>query len=166
MSYFNLQGVTVLLVEDCPFTRSLLMDCLGILNAGDILIAQDGSEAIEVLQNGTNIDLVLTGWEMFPVNGLSLLRWMRSHEKHSIASTLALMMTAYDDKEHAQEVMISGANELLIKPFTIKSLSEKLMNVMMLNKTFAYTTKKLNQRHHGGEKFGEKVSKEQVVLNS
>lgn len=161
MSYFNLDGVTVLLVEDCPFTRSLLVDCLGILNAGDILIAQDGSEAKEILESETNIELVITGWELSPMNGLSLLNWMQGHEKH----IAALMMTAHDNEKHIQEALMAGANAVLIKPFTIKSLSEKLMNVMMPYKRLAYTIKNRDQNHRGGEEFGGKAFKEQVVLN-
>jgi CheY-like chemotaxis protein len=84
MASFDLERLNVLLVQDSPFIRFLLINSLKILGVGSVYPPRDhGGEAIEFLQMvKTNpmkvvcqrVDIILSNWDMSPVDGMMLLR--------------------------------------------------------------------------------------------
>ena len=149
MSDITLERLTVLLVEDSQFIRSLLANCLKILGVGTVIAVEDGAAAIDFIQlvhqdpmkAGTmEVDIVITNCEMSPVNGKMILRWIRRHKDRPDRFLPVLMITAYTEEERVLEARDLGANEVLAKPFTIKSLSDKLMSVILTNRPFVHTT--------------------------
>ena len=50
MADYDFDRLAVLLVEDSPFIRSLLMSSLKILGVGTVVTREHGGEAIEFLQ--------------------------------------------------------------------------------------------------------------------
>jgi len=148
MSDISLERLTVLLVEDSPFIRSLLSNCLKILGVGTVIAVEDGAGAIDFIQlvhqdpmkaGVMEVDIVITNWEMSPVNGKMLLRWIRRHKDSPDRFLPVLMITAYTEQERVLEARDLGVHEVLAKPFTIKSLSDKLMSVIMNNRQFVHT---------------------------
>ena len=147
-SEVNLERLTILLVEDSPFIRSLLTNCLKILGVGTVVAVEDGGAAIDFIQlvhtnpmkaGVMNIDLVVCNWEMSPVNGKMLVRWIRRHKDSPDRFLPVVMITAYTERERVEEARDFGVHEMLAKPFTIKNLSEKLMSVIMSNRQFVHT---------------------------
>ncbi|MEX6723060.1 response regulator [Parapedomonas caeni] len=144
----DLQRLSVLVVEDSPFIRSLLANSLKVLGVGQVSLAEDGSRAIEFLQlvkkdpvrAGTmNVDLVLSNWQMSPVDGAMLLRWLRRHKDSPDRFMPFLMITAYSERARVQEARELGVNEVMTKPFTIRTLGEKLIAVINRNRQFVHT---------------------------
>ncbi|MFZ5609126.1 MAG: response regulator [Pseudomonadota bacterium] len=144
----DLERLTVLLAEDSPFIRSLLTNSLKVLGVGTVIAVEDGGAAIEFIQKVHKdpvkagvmaIDIVITNWEMSPVNGMMLLRWIRRHKDSPDRFLPVMMITAYTEKARVTEARDLGVHEMLAKPFTIKALSEKLMLVIMRNRQFVHT---------------------------
>ena len=46
MADYDLERLTVLLVEDSPFIRSLLINSLKILGVGNVIVKDDGGSAL------------------------------------------------------------------------------------------------------------------------
>ncbi|GAB4141653.1 MAG: response regulator [Sphingomonadales bacterium] len=149
MSDLDLERLTILLVEDSYFIRSLLINSLKAIGVGKIIAVEEAGAAIEFIQlvkrdpmkAGTMaIDLILTNWEMSPVDGMMLLRWVRRHKDSPDRFVPIIMITAYTEKKRVQEARDLGVNEMLAKPFTIKSLTEKIMLVINRNRQFVHNS--------------------------
>jgi DNA-binding NtrC family response regulator len=70
-------------------------------------------QAINVLKNTDDIDLIITDIMMPQINGLELLKQIREFNK----KTPILMITAFDSIDKALEAHKYGANNYIKKPF-------------------------------------------------
>lgn len=82
MSGIDLSRISVLVVEDSPFIRTLIVNSIRILGVQIVRSVDDGAEAIEFLKlvdeqpmkaGMMSVDIIICDWEMSPVNGLMLL---------------------------------------------------------------------------------------------
>lgn len=103
---------TVLVVEDSDVTRALVTSILRD-EGYRVLEAGDGAQGWRVLGGGERVDLVLTDVQMPQMDGLELLRSIRSSEELAGVPVLVLSMLGEpEDKERAMEL---GANGYLVK---------------------------------------------------
>jgi len=73
------QGGSVLVVEDDVFTRFAVGDHLRDCGY-DVLEAETGQQAIDLLVNGAAVDVVFTDVQMpGKVDGFGVVRWLREH---------------------------------------------------------------------------------------
>ncbi|RYD85218.1 MAG: PAS domain S-box protein, partial [Verrucomicrobiaceae bacterium] len=107
---------TVLVVDDEEQTREITRMLLE--EAYHILVARDGIEALEILRTGT-VDLVLTDLRMPRMDGLDLVRSIRSEA--ALCDLPIIVMTGLGD-EKAGEIVKAGADDYVIKPFTCAML--------------------------------------------
>jgi len=144
----DLQRLSVLVVEDSQFIRSILSHSLKTLGVGQVSLAEDGSRAIEFLQlvakdpmraGVMSVDLVISNWDMSPVDGIMLLKWIRRHKDSPDRFLPFLMLTAFTERVRVEEARDLGAHEVLSKPFTLNALSEKLMGVISRSRQFIHT---------------------------
>jgi two-component system response regulator FlrC len=114
----------VLLVEDDLALREALTETLRLENY-DVLVAEDGTAALEILQDSA-VSAVVTDYQMKPMDGYELLRRIRE----SYSQTPVLMMTAHGTIQHAVQSMLEGAADYLVKPFSAQLLTEKLEKIV------------------------------------
>ncbi|RME67365.1 MAG: response regulator [Alphaproteobacteria bacterium] len=147
MAALDLERLTVLLVEDSYFIRSLLLNSLKAIGVGKVVPVEDAGAAIEFIQlvkkdpmkaGVMAIDIVLTNWEMSPVDGMMLLRWVRRHKDSPDRFVPIIMITAYTEKKRIEEARDLGVNEMLAKPFTVKALMDKIGLVINRNRQFVH----------------------------
>lgn len=86
----------VLVVDDMPLMRHVLINMLRQLDYKDIVEATDGLQALTILQNQL-IDLVITDLHMPKMDGLNLLDAIRNDTEH--AQLPVLMVTCEDSSE-------------------------------------------------------------------
>ena len=126
MSYKNL---TVLIVDDFITMRRIVRKILRDLDFEDIIEAEDGSAAMEVLQR-TSVDLIISDWNMPKMTGLELLKEVRSTD--NLKGIPFLMLTAEAQKENIVEAIKAKVSNYIVKPFTAASLQEKLAKILPL----------------------------------
>lgn len=97
----------------------------------DTTQAADGAEALRTLQNDPNYDLALVDWNMPRLNGLELVKAIRSDERFS--GIKLMMATTETEIERVMLALNEGADEYVMKPFTKEVLSEKLKILGLLN---------------------------------
>ena len=91
-----------------------------------VLEARDGQEAIEVfLKNQSEVDLVVLDMRM-PYNGGTTFFQLKKFN----ANVKVLIASGYAKDQQIKEMMEQGCNGFIQKPFSIKSLSQKIMNVL------------------------------------
>lgn len=145
----DLSRISVLVVEDSPFIRSLLVNSLRVLGVGSIKAVDEGGEAIEFLKlvkdnpmkaGMMNVDLVISDWEMSPVNGLMLLRWVRRHKDSADRFLPFVMITGYSEPHRVEEAREMGVNEFMSKPFSVNSLADKVTSIIFKPRLFVHTS--------------------------
>ena len=91
-----------------------------------VLDARDGREAIEVfLNNQSEVDLVILDMKM-PYNGGTAF----SQLKKISANVKVLIASGYAKDQQIKEMMEHGCSGFIQKPFSINSLSQKILNVL------------------------------------
>lgn len=94
-----------------------------------IVEADDGSSAMKVLEAGAlPVTFVLTDWNMPIMDGLTLLKKIRSTPQY--AHLPVLMITAEAKKENIVEAAQSGADGYIVKPFNAATLKEKIEKIL------------------------------------
>lgn len=141
----NFRNITILLVEDSDQVRDLLTSILRCLGIGKILKARDGGEAIEILKSyprdhrklhGCGIDLIISDWIMSPVDGISLLRWIRQHQDSPNPFIPFIMISGVSDVTKITRARDLGANAFLAKPFSIDDITGHLQSLLTREDVF------------------------------
>lgn len=121
--------MSVMIVDDSPSVRHLTSKV--IKNADWIpVVAKDGLEALEILQNTRELpSVILTDVEMPQMDGYELLASLKRLE--GLRDIPVVMITSRAGDKHRQKAVELGVSEYLSKPFedsylieTIKKLSE------------------------------------------
>ncbi|HEV7557881.1 MAG TPA: sigma-54 dependent transcriptional regulator, partial [Kofleriaceae bacterium] len=102
----------ILVADDEPGLREFITDALE-LDEHVVVAAKDGREAAKLLDE-RGFDLVLTDLKMPGLDGMALLRKIRSEQPE----TEVIMMTAHGTVDNAVEAMKLGAFEYLQKPLS------------------------------------------------
>jgi two-component system chemotaxis response regulator CheY len=111
-----------LIVDDSRFVRELLR---GLLEPKDIdcVEAADGRAGLDQLHSGIAFDLALVDWNMPEMNGLEMLRQLRSE---GYTDLKVLMVTTEAENDFIVRALDAGADEYLMKPFDDDALTDKL----------------------------------------
>ncbi|MCC3860794.1 response regulator [Pseudemcibacter aquimaris] len=148
MSGIDLSRISVLVVEDSPFVRSLLVNSIRVLGVQSVRSVDDGAEAIEFLKlvdenpmkaGMMSVDVIISDWEMSPVNGLMLLRWIRRHKESSDRFKPFIMLTGYSEPKRVQEAREMGVTEFMSKPFSVNALADKFYSIIFKQRQFVHT---------------------------
>lgn len=120
----------VLIVEDSRAMRAIIERMFNMLGF-ETTQAADGAEALRTLENDPNYDLALVDWNMPRLNGLDLVKAIRSDER--FRGIKLMMATTETEIERVMLALNEGADEYVMKPFTKEVLSEKLKILGLLN---------------------------------
>ncbi len=121
------KDLTVLVVDDFLTMRRIVRKILRDLDFQNIIEAEDGSTALDILKT-TKVDLIVSDWNMPKMTGLDLLKHVRGDD--SIKDTPFLMVTAEAQKENIIEAVKSKVSNYIVKPFTAAILEEKLAKIV------------------------------------
>ena len=122
--------ISVMVVDDSPSVRHITSKL--IKNAGwEVIIAKDGLEAFEALQNTADLpDVVLTDVEMPRMDGYQLLSSIRNHA--ALRDLPVIMITSRAGEKHRQKAVELGVSEYLTKPFDDSVLVEKIKTLAQI----------------------------------
>ncbi len=114
----------ILVVDDDDTIRFLLMDTLSALGY-KTFGAINGEEALtKIAQEG--VDLVVTDIRMPRLNGVDLLKQI----KEKFPKLPVLIITAYNYTYTKDQVLQSGADGFLAKPFRISKIEEQIRSIL------------------------------------
>ncbi len=111
-----------LIVDDSRFVRGYLR---GLLEEKGIECeeAADGQAGMDQLNSGLPFDLALVDWKMPVMNGLEMLKQLRTE---GYSDMKVMMVTTEDENDFILRALDAGADEYLMKPFDDEALTEKL----------------------------------------
>lgn len=116
-------NMRILVVDDFATMRRIIKNILRQLGMTNVVEADDGTTAWEVL-NRDNIDFVVSDWNMPQMTGIDLLRKVRSSEEY--ADMPFLMVTAEAQQENIIEAVQAKVSNYIVKPFTPDTLKQKI----------------------------------------
>jgi len=119
----RIQDVGVLIIDDVNAVRAQVKELLRSVGFEKISVAANGLEATHFLEN-TSIQVVLSDMHMTPMDGMSLLHFVRSHPKYN--KIVFIMVSADGTRERVIETIQSGVDDYLLKPLTIDQVQKKL----------------------------------------
>ncbi len=117
----------VLVVDDSPTMRRMVISSLRPLAGVDFGEAANGLEAIEKLSLGS-VSLMVLDLNMPDMHGLEVLRFLRSHLPFKDLPVIVL--TTKDDEGSRTGAMDAGATAYLTKPFQPQVLLDNVMKVL------------------------------------
>jgi two-component system chemotaxis response regulator CheY len=103
----------ILIVEDSPTMRQLLVFALKRMKNIEIVEAQDGMDGLRKVTSD-HFDLALIDINMPVMDGLKLISLIRG--EHSLECMPICVITTEGAKEDRERAMSLGANEYLTKP--------------------------------------------------
>ena len=111
------QSVTVLVVEDEPFSLRFVGRVLQILGVAGVIEAGNGCIALELLENSeTPIDLVISDIEMPEMDGFELVRRIRYGTVPKYKDVPILMLTGQDTEDNVKKGRIHKIDGFIVKP--------------------------------------------------
>ena len=117
----------ILVVDDSGAVRSIVRKLLVQLGYADIDEASDGTEALAKI-NDADYSLVISDWNMAPMNGQVLLERVRANYK--FANLPFIMMTAESDADKIAQAKFAGVSSFINKPFNAEALGAKITQII------------------------------------
>ena len=111
----------ILITEDSPTMRSLLVSTIETLEGYEIVEAASGFEALRLLPR-ENVDLIITDINMPDINGLELISYVKNNPNYRHIP-LFIISTESSEKDREKGLAL-GADEYLVKPFNPLKLQE------------------------------------------
>jgi len=116
-------NATVLIVDDeAPFVETLAKRLI-ILREFKVFSAHSGPEALDVLENEKNIDVVILDLKMPGMDGIDVLLSIKA-ERPEIE---VMLLTAYAGLDIALKAMKSGAFDCLTKPCGVEAVCARVV---------------------------------------
>lgn len=120
--------IKILIADDMPSVRDLVLRELRNLGYSYVISAKDGIEAWNILRaeydKGAPVQLVISDWNMPFLQGIDLLKKVRATPE--MAELPFLLLTSESEKEQVTEAVFLGVSQYILKPFTPKMFEEKL----------------------------------------
>ena len=121
--------LTALVVEDSPTMRQLIVFALNRVRGLSVVEASDGVDALRKLAAG-RFDIVLTDINMPIMDGLKLVRRMRSDEV--LKQIPIVIITTEGAEEDRQRALALGANAYITKPIQAPQVIAKVRELLSL----------------------------------
>ena len=125
---------TVLVVDDSKTYRTVISNALKKINL-NILEAQNGKEALEVLEKNKQISLIVTDLEMPVMDGLELTLNIRKKYKKDQISIIAI--SSVQNQESTTKFLKFGANDFIHKPFSDNEIITRINSNIELLELFS-----------------------------
>ena len=118
---------SILAVDDSPSMRQMVSFTLQ--SAGyDVVMANDGVEALEIAEKTPDLNLVLTDVNMPNMDGITLVKHLRGLDDYRFKPILILTTESSQEKKMMGKA--AGATGWIVKPFDPEQLINTLKRVL------------------------------------
>jgi DNA-binding response OmpR family regulator len=134
----SLENIKFLIVDDNKHMRSLVRTILMALGAKSMKEAIDGADALMELQS-FDADIVICDWNMSPLDGIDLVKLIRTGNDSANPYVSIIMLTGHTEKSRVIEARDAGVNEFLAKPISAKKLYSRIYSIIENPRKFIKT---------------------------
>ncbi|MCH2559486.1 response regulator [Oceanibaculum indicum] len=134
----RIDQLNVMIVDDNQHMRSLvraIMEAIGIRN---LIEARDGEHALDKMRNN-EVHLVITDWNMEPMDGIDFTRYLRSSPDSPDPFIPVIMLTGHTERAKVELARDAGVDEFIAKPVTAKALLARINSIVNHRRPFIRT---------------------------
>jgi two-component system, chemotaxis family, chemotaxis protein CheY len=133
-----LGSLQVLLVDDNPHMRSIVVTILKGVGVKSLREASHGAEALQALRDFP-ADLAIVDFNMQPLDGVQFTRLVRNAKDSPNPYLPIIMMTGHAERSRVMEARNAGVTEFVVKPVTAKSVLSRIQAVIFKPRPFVRT---------------------------
>lgn len=122
-------GSKILAADDDRIVRRIVVAKLSGLGY-EVTQAEDGQEALRLLEDGYVPDLLITDSLMPRMTGLELVRSIRSSPNTDLARLPVIMLTSRQGEHDVIEGLQTGLDDYVTKPFSPDELAARVRTVL------------------------------------
>jgi two-component system chemotaxis response regulator CheY len=131
----GLKDLTVLMVDDNPNMLKVMQTLFKALQITHFYEATSAEGAIALMKDIT-FDVIVTDLAMKPVDGIELVRALRTHPQSPAPRIPILMLTGHTDAKVVMRARDVGINDFLAKPVSVNMLRDRLTRVVRDSRPF------------------------------
>lgn len=135
---FEYEHLRVLLVDDDRFMLTLVKIILQSLGFKQIMDSTNAADAFKMLKESP-ADLIITDWEMEPLDGLDFIRMVRQAEDSPNQLVPIILLSAHTDARRVVEARDAGVNEVVAKPVSANALDKRINAIFTRPRAFIRT---------------------------
>jgi DNA-binding response OmpR family regulator len=127
----RLSKLCVMVADRDYRTASLVQRILFSFGFRNLDITTNGESALTLLRSRP-YDILITEWNMNPVDGVALIKAIRTAKEDArIARDIPIiMLTAQADIHSVSEARDAGVTEFVVKPFSAKTISNRIIQII------------------------------------
>lgn len=143
----HLENIKILIVEGSLNAGSLIRKILHRLGFKGVHVVKNGFEGVKLMKE-SHIDIVFTDWELLvhnknkttnddgkhpeilPINGSLFVKRLRSSPSSPNPFIPVVMLVKSESERDIALARDSGANEIIVKPFSADDFSRKIINLI------------------------------------
>ncbi|WP_309242883.1 ATP-binding protein [Lichenibacterium dinghuense] len=118
-------GETVLIVEDDPVVRDLVVEVLGDLGYR-MLVAEDGPSGLQILRSGQRVDLLVSDVGLPDLDGRQMVERARAQRP----TLKVLFITGYAENANFGVGARDPGTQLMTKPFAVDTLARRVREMI------------------------------------
>ena len=131
----DLRDLRISLIDDNEFATTLIKRLLSAMRVSQIFTCSDPTLAHDVIAKAKP-DVVIVDLDMPEKEGLEIVRDIRRGRGTVAKDASILVVSAHTDREHVGKARDEGANWVLVKPLSFRSLYEGLVRVVLDDRPF------------------------------
>jgi two-component system chemotaxis response regulator CheY len=117
--------ITLVIADPDVKIAQLVRKILSALGCKRIYIVHDGQAVLDLMKE-EQVDIIITDWQMPNVSGIELATYLRQSLDSPNRMIPIIMLTARTDRSDIQTARNAGISEYIIKPFSAKTLMERM----------------------------------------
>ena len=118
----------ILIVDDSKLNRDILKEILG--ETYNYLEAENGNQAIQIVEENPEIDLMLLDINMPQMNGFGVLEWMNRFQW--IDETPVIMISSEESVDTMRKAYEMGITDYITRPFDSVIVKKRVQNTLAL----------------------------------
>ena len=118
----------ILIVDDAKFNRDILKEFLG--ETYDYLEAENGNQAVQIMEENPGIDLMLLDINMPQMDGFEVLKWMKLSQ--CVEETPVIMISSEESVETMRKAYEMGITDYITRPFDSVIVKKRVQNTLGL----------------------------------
>ena len=119
------EQLRVLVIEDQPFIRKMIVEILINIGFRQIKEAEDGAAGLEIVA-AWPLDLIICDIEMGPVDGLSFLETLRRDDTPGKARSPVIFVTSHAESETVERARDLGVDAFIVKLPSTAALQSRI----------------------------------------